>query len=88
MADREQPYDPYIPSGGQPNQGGPGGQNGNHRTAALQAVSDIVKLSFSRCAELSSPVDTAAEVSMERPQLPLRRWHLQAKIRPPLNRNV
>lgn len=36
MADREQPYDPYIPSGG----AGPGaqGQNGNMRTAALQAV--------------------------------------------------
>jgi hypothetical protein len=34
----EPPYDPYIPSAG----GGPGaggqGQNGNHRTAALQAV--------------------------------------------------
>lgn len=33
MADREQPYDPYIPSGGnQPR------DNGNQRTAALQAV--------------------------------------------------
>ncbi|KAF4304190.1 putative synaptobrevin protein [Botryosphaeria dothidea] len=32
MADREQPYDPYIPSGGnQPR------DNGNQRTAALQA---------------------------------------------------
>ena len=38
MADREQPYDPYIPSGG--GQGGAGGQGaGNQRTAALQAVS-------------------------------------------------
>ena len=39
MADREQPYDPYIPSGGA--QGGSAGaQNGgNQRTAALQAVS-------------------------------------------------
>lgn len=37
MADREQPYDPYIPSGGQ---GGAQGQQagGNQRTAALQAV--------------------------------------------------
>ena len=32
MADREPPYDPYIPSGGQ------GGSAGNQRTAALQAV--------------------------------------------------
>lgn len=40
MADqREQPYDPYIPSGGQGQ-----GQNagGNQRTAALQAVSVTV----------------------------------------------
>jgi hypothetical protein len=39
MADREQPYDPYIPSGnGAPAAGA--GQPGNQRTAALQAVSD------------------------------------------------
>lgn len=38
MADREQPYDPYIPSGGNPNQQAQG-QGGNQRTAALQAVS-------------------------------------------------
>ena len=37
MADREQPYDPYIPSGGAGQQGAQG-QNGNMRTAALQAV--------------------------------------------------
>lgn len=38
MADRDQPYDPYIPSGG-PAQGG--NQNaGNQRTAALQAQID------------------------------------------------
>ena len=37
MADREQPYDPYIPAGGNA-QGGAQGQSGNHRTAALQAV--------------------------------------------------
>jgi len=36
MADREQPYDPYIPSGG----GASGGQGGNSRTAALQAEID------------------------------------------------
>ncbi|RMZ92578.1 hypothetical protein DV736_g186, partial [Chaetothyriales sp. CBS 134916] len=38
MADREQPYDPYIPSGGQPAAGAPGA--GNTRTAALQAQID------------------------------------------------
>jgi hypothetical protein len=37
MTDREQPYDPYIPSGGA--QAGAGAQaGGNQRTAALQAV--------------------------------------------------
>jgi len=46
MADREQPYDPYIPSGGQPGAGAAGGPTagGNSRTAALQAVSRIRKL--------------------------------------------
>jgi vesicle-associated membrane protein 4 len=40
MADREQPYDPYIPSGGQGGAAPGAGQNpGNQRTAALQAVS-------------------------------------------------
>ena len=41
MADREQPYDPYIPSGS--GQGGESGQNngnGNQRTAALHAQID------------------------------------------------
>jgi hypothetical protein len=41
MADREQPYDPYIPSGGAGGQAGQG-QNGNMRTAALQAVRYLV----------------------------------------------
>ena len=44
MADREQPYDPYIPSGGA--QGGAGTQaGGNQRTAALQAVSQTLPAS-------------------------------------------
>lgn len=34
----EQPYDPYIPASGQP-AAGASTQNGNQRTAALQAVS-------------------------------------------------
>lgn len=37
MAAAEQPYDPYIPSGS--NGAAGNGQNGNQRTAALQAVS-------------------------------------------------
>jgi vesicle-associated membrane protein 4 len=46
MADREQPYDPYIPAGGAgAQQGGAQGQNGNHRTAALQAVCSFSLLS-------------------------------------------
>lgn len=44
MADREQPYDPYIPSGGAQPQAGGAGQNGNHRTAALQAVGQELSL--------------------------------------------
>lgn len=35
MADHNQPYDPYIPAGGN---NGSSGQGGNSRTAALQAV--------------------------------------------------
>lgn len=38
MADREPPYDPYIPSASAP-AGDTSGQNGNQRTAVLQAVS-------------------------------------------------
>lgn len=38
MAQNEAPYDPYIPSGSNGAQAG-NGQNGNQRTAALQAVS-------------------------------------------------
>jgi hypothetical protein len=41
MADREQPYDPYIPAGGA---GGQPGPNGNHRTAALQAVRHSIRI--------------------------------------------
>jgi len=45
MADgRQEPYDPYLPSGGAA--GAPGGapQQGNQRTAALQAVSTFYLL--------------------------------------------
>jgi len=41
MADSREPqYDPYIPSGGAPAAGGAGAQQGNQRTAALQAQID------------------------------------------------
>lgn len=39
MADREPPYDPYIPSGGAA-PGGSAAPSGNQRTAALQAQID------------------------------------------------
>lgn len=39
MADREPPYDPYIPAGGAAAPGGSATPSGNQRTAALQAVS-------------------------------------------------
>ncbi|KAL1998003.1 hypothetical protein VTN02DRAFT_223 [Thermoascus thermophilus] len=39
MADREQPYDPYIPSGSSA-PGGSATHSGNQRTAALQAQID------------------------------------------------
>ena len=52
MADREQPYDPYIPSGGA--QGGAGAQaGGNQRTAALQAV----RASFHPSSDSRLPLD-------------------------------
>ena len=38
MADREAPYDPYIPSGAGAPGGSQGQHGGNQRTAALQAV--------------------------------------------------
>ncbi len=39
MADREAPYDPYIPQGGAA--GASAGREGNQRTAALQAVGEL-----------------------------------------------
>jgi vesicle-associated membrane protein 4 len=62
MADREQPYDPYIPAGGgQPNGGAPG-QNGNQRTAALQAEIDstvgIMRDNINKVSERGARLDT------------------------------
>ena len=42
MANREQPYDPYIPAGGSAPSGSAAQDGGNQRTAALQAVSDLI----------------------------------------------
>lgn len=62
MADREQPYDPYIPNnGGAPNQGAPG-QNGNQRTAALQAEIDstvgIMRDNINKVSERGARLDS------------------------------
>ena len=38
MAGREQPYDPYIPSGGSGQGASAGYEGGNTRTAAIQSV--------------------------------------------------
>ena len=51
MAGREQPYDPYIPSGSNGQQGGQY-DGGNARTAAIQSVRD--NASFSLMIEVSS----------------------------------
>ncbi len=42
MADREAPYDPYIPQGGAASASA--GREGNQRTAALQAVGELTTL--------------------------------------------
>lgn len=41
MADREQPYDPYVPAG--QHGGANAGQGGNQRTAQLQAVGTMLR---------------------------------------------
>jgi len=62
MADREQPYDPYIPSGGAQPQAGGAGQNGNHRTAALQAEIDstvgIMRDNINKVSERGAHLDS------------------------------
>ncbi|EOA90882.1 Vesicle membrane receptor protein (v-SNARE) [Exserohilum turcicum] len=61
MANREEPpYDPYIPSGGAAGQ--QGGQNGNHRTAALQAEIDstvgIMRDNINKVSERGARLDS------------------------------
>jgi vesicle-associated membrane protein 4 len=57
MADREQPYDPYIPAGGAGAQHA--GQPGAHRTAAIQSVCSPT---FSRISHTTSAFrDVAAQ---------------------------
>jgi vesicle-associated membrane protein 4 len=64
MADREQPYDPYIPSaGGAPQGGAQGqGQGGNQRTAALQAEIDstvgIMRDNINKVSERGARLDS------------------------------
>jgi len=40
MAERQEPYDPYLPAGGAAGAGAAAPQQGNQRTAALQAQID------------------------------------------------
>lgn len=60
MADREQPYDPYIPAGGN-NAGASAGQ-GNQRTAALQAEIDstvgIMRDNINKVSERGARLDS------------------------------
>ena len=48
MAGREEPYDPYIPSGGAPSAGRAGEHGGTPKTAAIQAVGDLVMIDVIR----------------------------------------
>jgi hypothetical protein len=60
MSDREAPYDPYIPQGGQ---GGGAPQGGNQRTAALQAVGctrTFLSIAYSDAAVAVEPDSLAA----------------------------
>ncbi|KAF2712025.1 snare protein-like protein Snc2 [Pleomassaria siparia CBS 279.74] len=62
MANREQPYDPYIPATGEAPNAGAQGQNGNHRTAALQAEIDstvgIMRDNINKVSERGARLDT------------------------------
>jgi vesicle-associated membrane protein 4 len=62
MADREQPYDPYIPSGGANPSAGGANPNGNHRTAALQAEIDstvgIMRDNINKVSERGAHLDS------------------------------
>jgi len=63
MADREQPYDPYIPSGGaNPSAGGANQNGGNQRTAALQAEIDstvgIMRDNINKVSERGAHLDS------------------------------
>jgi len=57
MADREQPYDPYIPSGSSAAAAGPG----NSRTAALQAQIDdtvgVMRENINKVADRGDKID-------------------------------
>ncbi|KAI9890683.1 MAG: hypothetical protein M1814_003752 [Vezdaea aestivalis] len=64
MADREQPYDPYIPSAGQGGAAGAGGssqQPGTQRTAALQAqiddTVDVMKENINKVSQRGERID-------------------------------
>jgi len=62
MANHEQPYDPYIPAAGAGGQQGAPGQNGNQRTAALQAEIDstvgIMRDNINKVSERGARLDS------------------------------
>ncbi|CAI6262536.1 unnamed protein product [Periconia digitata] len=62
MADREQPYDPYIPAGGNAPGAAAQGQNGNVRTQALQAEIDstvgIMRDNINKVSERGARLDS------------------------------
>jgi len=78
MANREQPYDPYIPAGGASHGGNTAQDGGNQRTAALQAVCDILSsklfpMARKRSAQLSHRLGASLTMmwgSAELAQLP------------------
>ena len=56
MAGREQPYDPYIPSGSNGQQGGGQYDGGNARTAAIQSVRGHFIFAYKRAGDFAITV--------------------------------
>jgi hypothetical protein len=73
MADREQPYDPYIPTAGQNGAQGAPGQGGNVRTQALQAV--CRHLCFPKRSALALPADVVVVRYGPGAGAGVERWH-------------
>ncbi|KAL9065816.1 MAG: hypothetical protein Q9161_007981 [Pseudevernia consocians] len=67
MAGREQPYDPYIPSGGSGQGGSAGYEGGNTRTAAIQSQIDdtvnVMKKNLESVAQRGEHIDQLQDKS-------------------------